>query len=207
MKKGTVGALALLASMALTACGEDPLSVNSGDISQAEAAAIAEFLLSSTYQNAFSTVQTSPEGPQLVPFSFETRADLDAPCPLGGSVAISATVSISGDTELEGGSISMSMTQVHSACAAQQEDTGIQFTLNGNPNIVAAFDASSDAAGQMSVSGSLDGALGWETAEGSGNCVIALSYTASGNENAGAINASVSGSVCGLSVSQDMQVG
>mgnify|MGYP003573483402 FL=1 len=207
MKKGTFGALALLASMALTACGEDPLSVNSGDISEAEAAAIAEFLLSSTYENAFSTVQTSPEGPQLVPFSFSTQADLDAPCPLGGSVAISAAVTISGDTELEGGTISMSMTQVHSACVARQESTGIQFTLSGNPNIVASFDASSDTSGQMSVSGGLDGALGWETAEGSGNCVIDLSYTASGNENAGAISASVSGSVCGVSVSQDMQVG
>jgi len=207
MKKTTLGAWTLIATMALGACGEDPTVVNSGNLTEAEARAIAEFLLSSTYDNAFSSVQGAPDGPQAVPFNFTTQVDVTAPCPLGGVVDISATATISGDTEQEGGSIEMNMTEVHQDCMAEQEGTGIQFTLNGHDDVVASFSATSTPSGDMTVSGSLVGGLDWMTANGEGTCVINMSYSASGNELTGPVSATVTGSICGVEVAQELLVG
>jgi len=200
-------ALALVAVLAVGACGDDPAAVNTGNLSDAEAAAIAEFLLTSTYTNVYAAAQPSPTGPQAVPFSFSSQTDVSAPCPLGGTVDISANITISGDTEVEGGTIAADMTEVHNSCWAEQEGTGIQFTLSGKPNVVASFDADSNAAGDVSVSGSLDGVVNWETASDKGTCVIEMSYSASGNQLTGAATATVTGSVCGMSVSQEVIVG
>lgn len=207
MKNAKSTATALVATLLLGACGEDPAAVNTGNLSDAEAAAIAEFLLTSTYTNAYSAAQASPTGPQAVPFSFSTQTDVNAPCPMGGTVDISAHITVSGDTEVEGGTIAVDMTEVHNSCSAEQEGTGIQFTLTGKPNMVASFDAESTTAGDVSVSGTLDGTLDWITANDEGTCLIDISYSASGNELTGTASATLTGSVCDVSVSQAVTVG
>jgi hypothetical protein len=208
MNRSTLAALTLLVcSITMTACDDDPAGLNSGDLSDAEAAAIAEFLLSSTFDGALATLDSPFGGPQPVPFSFETQADGEVACPLGGSIAFSATILLEGDTEIEGGSISISTTQVHDACKAEQEGTGIEFTLTGKPNIVTTFEASVDPAGAMGIHGSMDGTVAWESGDRGGDCVIGLSYTGSGDETTGTATASVSGAVCGVSVSRELEVG
>ncbi len=207
MKNPKSAAIALAASMLLGGCGDDPASVNTGNISEAEASAIAEFLLTSTYSNAYAAAQPAPTGPQAVPFTFSSQTDVTVPCPLGGTVDVSAHITVSGDTEVEGGSISADMTEVHNSCQGEQDGTGIQFTLTGNPNLVSAFDAESSTAGDVTVTGSLDGTLDWETANDTGTCVIDIEYSASGNEVTGAATATVTGFVCGMSVTQSVQIG
>ncbi|MEJ2203856.1 MAG: hypothetical protein P8170_07085 [Gemmatimonadota bacterium] len=207
MKNGKSPAIVLVATLLLGACGEDPAAVNSGNLSDAEAAAIAEFLLTSTYTNAYSAAQAAPTGPQAVPISGSWQADANVLCPLGGSVDISAHITVSGDTEEEGVTIAVDMTEVHNSCGAEQEGTAIQFTLTGKPNVMASFDAESTTAGDVSVSGTLDGTLDWITANDEGTCIIDISYTASGNELAGTAAATLTGSVCGVSVTRELMVG
>lgn len=207
MKNSKSAAIALVAALVLGGCGDDPAAVNTGDLTEAEANAIAEFLLTSTYSNAASAAQPGPSGPQAVPFTFSSQTDINVPCPLGGTVDISAHITVSGDTEVEGGSISVDMTEVHNSCSAEQEGTGIQFTLTGSPNLVSSFDAQSSATGDVSVTGSLDGTIGWETANDSGTCVVDIDYSASGNELTGAATATVTGSICGVTLTQQVSIG
>jgi hypothetical protein len=207
MKNPKCAAVTLVATLALGACGDDPAAVNTGNISEAEAGAIAEFLLTSTYSNAFAAAQPAPTGPQAVPITFSSQTDVSVPCPLGGTVDISAHITVSGDTEVEGGTISVDMTEVHTSCSAEQDGTGIQFTLTGKPNLVSEFDAQSGATGDVSVIGSLDGTLAWETANDSGTCIVDIDYSASGNELTGAATATVTGFICGVSLTQEMSIG
>lgn len=207
MKNPKSAAIALVAVLGLGACGDDPAVVNTGNLSEAEASAIAEFLLTSTYTNAYAAAQPAPTGPQAVPFTFSSQTDVNVPCPMGGTVDISANITVSGDTEMEGGSISVDMTEVHNSCSAEQDGTGIQFTLTGNPNVTSSFDADSGATGDVSVTGTMDGTLAWQTANDSGTCVIDISYSASGNEVTGAATATVTGSICDVSVSQSVSIG
>lgn len=207
MKNPKSAAIALVAALALAGCGDDPAVVNTGDLTEAEASAIAEFLLTSTYSNAYAAAQPAPTGPQPVPFTFSSQTDVNVPCPLGGTVDISAHITVSGDTEVEGGTISVDMTEVHNSCSAEQEGTAIEFTLTGSPNLVSSFDAESGATGDVSVTGSLDGTLAWETANDSGTCVVDIDYSASGNELTGAATATVTGSICGVSLTQSVQIG
>ena len=145
MTRRTFGALALSLSIGLAACGDSGTDVGTDSLSEAEAAAIAQFIMSNTI-TAANSAQSSPDGPAMAPYTFESEVDFDAPCPLGGSVDVAATVSVSGDTEIQGASIAMAMTQVHKSCVGQHEETGQQFPLNGNPDLTVQFAVDTDAA-------------------------------------------------------------
>jgi hypothetical protein len=206
MTRRTIGVLALATSLGLGACGDSGVDVGTDELTEAEAAAIAQFIMSSTI-TAANSAQASPEGPAMAPYNFESDVDFDAPCPLGGSVGVAAHVSLSGDTEVQGGVVTMAMTQTHKNCVGQSEETGQQFTLNGNPDLSAEFSVASDAEGNIDLSGSFQGSLAWETDGRSGACDISMTFTGSGNQLSGAGSSSVSGSVCGVSVTEEVALG
>jgi hypothetical protein len=206
MTRRTFGLLALAASLGLGACGDSGVDVGTDELTESEAAAIAQLIMSSTIAAA-NSAQASPEGPAMAPYNFESDVDFDAPCPLGGSVGVAAHVTVSGDTEVQGGLIAMAMTQTHKSCVGQSEETGQQFTLNGNPNLAAEFRVESDAESNIELSGSFQGAIAWESDGRSGSCDISMTFTGSGNQLTGASSSSVSGSVCGVSVTEEVVVG
>ncbi len=59
---------------------------------------------------------------------------VDLLSPFGGSVSPSGPTHIAGDTETEELGVSLSPVTVHQDCVAVDEETGLEFTLNGQPN-------------------------------------------------------------------------
>ena len=101
----------------------------------------------------------------------------------------------------------MAMTEVHKACVAQHEETGQEFTLNGNPDLTVQFRLETDAEGNLGLTGSFDGSIGWETEGRRGGCDVQMTFTGSGNQSTGVGSSTVSGSVCGVSVDEVVAVG
>jgi hypothetical protein len=191
--------------LGLVACGDSGTEV--GDqLTEAEAAAIAEFIMTSTL-DATNSAQASPEGPSMAPYNYESRVELSAPCPHGGTVDVAADVTISGDTEIPGGVIAMNMVEVHKSCVGQDEETGQMFTLDGRPDLTVDFTLESNAAGDMGLGGSFLGRIAWQTEGRSGECEIDVTFTGSGSQATGASSGSVSGSVCGVSVTEQFLAG
>lgn len=206
MTRTTYGALALLASLGLVACSDDGTGTGSDQLTAEEAAAIAEFVMTHT-MDAASQAQASPQGPMAAPYTYESQVDFNAPCPLGGSVDVSGTVSVRGDTEIPGGTVGMAMVEVHNRCVGQDEATGQTFTLDGKPDLTVQFTMESDAEGNMDLSGSFQGVLAWQTEGRGGDCEFSLTFSGAGSQATGASSGSVSGSVCGVNVSEQFVAG
>ena len=62
------------------------------------------------------------------------KVAVDLPSPFGGSVSPSGPTHIAGDTETEEPGASLSPATVHQDCVAVDEEPGLEFTLNGQPN-------------------------------------------------------------------------
>ena len=58
-----------------------------------------------------------------------------------------------------------------------------------------------DPAGNFMVSGSYAGALAWQSDGRSGRCGIDLDFSASGNQSSDSGSVSMSGTICGQSIS------
>jgi hypothetical protein len=197
-----VGVLTLAAMVVTSGC-ESSTEVGT-ELADIQVQALAEVLLLTTFQSA----QSGPAavGAQLVPVNFEQQVEADVPCPLGGMLGVVAAVSITGDTESEGGEISYSQTQSHVGCVVESED-GTRFTLDGSPSVTAGFTISNDGLGNLDVDGSMDGGIGWAMDGLSGTCQIDLAFVGDGSEADGTWSASLTGSVCGVSITRTASVG
>lgn len=204
--KRSMFAVITAASVGLAACGEDATSPENTNLTQAEAEALATILLTQSYENT-QGAEPVAGGPQAGPVNLETTVDFSAPCPLGGSVAVSADITIIGDSELEGGTIDYTMTQTHQSCVAQDETSGMTFTLNGNPNMTTEVTFENDGLGNLAIDGTVQGNIAWSKEDKSGTCAITLSFTGSGNQTSGVGSSTASGTVCGVSVSEQLTVG
>lgn len=120
-------------------------------------------------------------------------------CPEGGSATVNASIDDGGGT---GTSVSMTITQGFSNCKATSSQ-GRQWTFNGNPNLVSTFSGTSnEQTGAFSFSGTQKGGITAASNLGSGACTWDVTYSMSGNDITGALSGSVTGTVCGRSVSQ-----
>lgn len=70
------------------------------------------------------------------PLSVSRRIDVEAPCPLGGTVAIEGTFDFSVDGETQSGSLETEATMVHRDCGVRLEEGSL--TLNGEPDLTVA---------------------------------------------------------------------
>ena len=119
-------------------------------------------------------------------------------CPNGGTTTINATVDDGGTTN----SVSMSFTQRFSDCKATSS-SGRVWTFNGNPNIVTTFTGTSnETTGAFSLSGSQTGGIIAASNLGNGACSWDVDYSMTGNDLTGAFSSTVTGTVCGRSISQ-----
>lgn len=123
-------------------------------------------------------------------------------CPNGGTATVNASI----DDGNTGTTVTMSITQGFSNCKATSSQSRL-WTFNGNPNIVSTFTATSnEQTGAFSFSGTQKGGITASSDLGSGACSWDVTYSMSGNNNTGQFSGSVTGTVCGRSVSQSVSV-
>jgi hypothetical protein len=195
--------VACAAVLGVAACGESATDVL-GDLTQAEAAALAEVVGATLLTSAVEVPTEDPEGgPAAAPFSGSGSIDAEAPCALGGTVSVSGTLSYEGDDETGEVEADLAVTQVHHGCVAESQD-GTRFTLTGAPQIAATLSLLVSE-NTLSMTGSYAGAVGWETDGREGTCSIDIEFSIDMSGESGA--ASMSGSVCGADVSHSLNVG
>ena len=202
--KFPIRTLALLAALAIGACGgDDPVSTT--NLSEAEAQELAGAILTQGFSQAMTLNAGPPaqsaDGPQMV--TFNETVEVTADCPLGGQLSLDGNASGDIDDQTGAGTIEYTMTLVHSGCVVPG-DQGTQFTLTGNPSLVFTFDITTDGGDNTSFSGGFDGAVSFSTSDADGSCAMAYSF--SGDTSADGFSFSTSGTVCGIDVSQNLTI-
>lgn len=198
--------MALIASVGFAACGESS-DLEMGELTEAEAQDLAGVVLFAVFSGTGSVPQPTQgvNGPQAVPFEFTAELETEVECPLGGVVAVTADVAVSGDTDTEAAVIDYSMTQVHDACVVMSENER-QFTLWGAPSLGVELFVESNGLGVVEWSGSIQGAVDWVTDGREGTCTVALEFGGF-QEGDAAVSAELAGTVCGFTISQSVSIG
>ena len=201
-----VRALALLGVVATAACGDDPTGATT--LTEVEAQQLASAVLATAF-SVFGTAQAGAplqaNGPALVPYESSYSWEGTVNCPGGGSVTAEATVTSSGDYETGESLVEMAFTQVHTDCVVQ---SGAQpFTFDGSPSVVVEITYETDGQGSASFSGGIDGGLGYAYDGNTGTCTIDYNYTGTMDLEAGSSSYSLTGSVCGVSMSYQYNIG
>ena len=194
-------AIALM--VAAAACDDSPTNV--GDLSQAEAEALAEVVGAQVINGALGASQqgTAAAGPAAVTVNYEESVSFTGACELGGTVSMDADLQGQMDDETGEGTLSFTLIQIHDGCVGESED-GTVFTLYGAPSVTAQLDM--EVGGEMfAIDGSYDGAVDWTTGDDrEGTCTIDVMFSMdmNGATQSGAV--SMQGSVCGIDFSKSV---
>ena len=138
---------------------------------------------------------TPPVG-NLAVVTFNQSVD----CPNGGSMSLAASI----DENATTGAFSMTMTQGFSGCKSASSN-GRVWTFNGKPNIVSTFNGTDNpTTGAFTLNGTQKGGISFSSNLGNGACDFDVTFSMSGNETTGQFTGSMSGTVCGRSVSQSL---
>jgi len=199
-------ALILMTALTFAACG-DSTGVTGDVLSEDEAAQLATAILASAM--ATTEGQDGPVmagGPQAAPISLSFDVDFEAECELGGTVSVEASLDIEGDDEVEGGRVEYAMRQVHDGCVVASEE-GIVFTLHGAPDVEGTVVIESDGLGALTVVGTLEGRVEWESEGRSGACPMLLAFGGAANETAETGEFAVEGSICQVDIDYSASIG
>jgi hypothetical protein len=192
----------LVAGVAFAACGEtDPIP---SELTEAEAEDLAGVLMLATFDATSGESGLAPAGPAATPYTYDASLSTDVQCPLGGVVAVTADVTVEGDTESEAATVDYSMTQVHDGCGVVSENDR-EFTLWGAPGLELDLLVASNGLGVVEWGGTVTGAIDWETDGREGTCEVALEFEAR-LEVEVSLDASLAGVVCGFDVSRTFSV-
>ena len=192
--------------LALVACGGDDSPTEPLDaLTRAESTALVGIVVYQT-TSAFEALDTGGPGSAMVPASGPARQAGAVPIAgtvpraLGGTVAVGGTVSQMGDGGDGNVTLSAALTLAHAACVARDEDTGIVFTVNGDPELAVGFElAFTETA--ITYSGSIKGSVRWATDDDrSGRCSIDVDVSVA--IGADAVNANITGEACGNGVDE-----
>jgi len=201
----SVRLLALIAVFTAAACSEDD-GVTPGDLSEAEAQALAGVILTQAFTSTAS-ISTSPAqaagGPARVPVTFTRSVQTTVSCPLGGDVGVDATFDYAGDTDTEAAQVDFTITQVHNGCVVSANN-GTRFTLDGSPDLELTITIMSDADG-ADWDGGIGGSIDWLTSDREGTCQIGLEF--GGSVESQTVSFTMAGNVCGTSVDQTLNIG
>ena len=209
MTRHRLGSLGLAAAVSLAACGDgdditSPEGLNAAQVQALAAAVFGQaFAIYTTLPTGMSSTAGIP-GPQAATVNQTLEATV--PCELGGSVAVAAGVNGTVDDVTGAADLDYSVQQDYDQCTVSGGQDN--FTLDGTPGVTHTAQMSSDGMGNANISGLITtgtGALAWSTGGRSGACAIALGYTGSSSA-VGAASFSISGTVCGITVSQDLNV-
>lgn len=192
MTKRTIVA-ALAAVLTLSACGDStaPAAIQ---LTDAQAEDLMEALALVGGATAFS--QQAAEYRASATQLLTMTVDQTDACPNGGTYRMQGT--FTGNDA--GTSATAAITQSYNACKAMSSND-VLWTFNGAPNIVINFTMTSNpTTGAFTMNGTQKGAIDASSSVGSGRCAIDLTYSMQGNDNTGAMNMSVTGSVCGRTI-------
>ena len=197
MLRKSLASVVLTGALALGGCS-DGIDLE-GELNADEAAALAEVLFAQTYSSTQSQADGSADAMGGVPYG-----PITAPCPLGGSVEISGDIE---STQGEVTTIDYTVTQVHDDCQVRADRIDRVFTLNGDPNVSLDYTWVFGPEGGVEVDGGMNGSVQWETDGRGGTCALAVEFTFNGSFSEGGGSGSVTGSVCGIGVSQETTIG
>ena len=194
--------LAVVAAVALTACGDgnapDPIQLTEAqaedmlDALSAAGAFETELSVASAARTANATALA------LVAAAITNTVDASAPCPDGGTAGIKGTATANDDFSV----ISANVTQTFSNCKSTSS-AGTLWTFNGAPSIVSTMSMTTNqSTGAFTLAMTQRGALDVVGPDASGRCVIDLTLDASGNDIAGTGTITISGTVCGVTITQ-----
>ena len=204
MNRMHVRCAAIALIVAAGACDESPTNV--GDLSQAEAEALAEVVSSQVIDGAFGASQrgSSASAPAAATVNYEESVSFTGECELGGTVSIDADYEGEMDDETGEGTLSFVMTQMHDGCMGEADD-GTVFTLDGAPSVTAELDM--EVAEEMfAFDGSYNGAVDWATGDRDGTCTIDVTFSVDLNGGMQSGSASMQGSVCGIDFSKSLSI-
>jgi hypothetical protein len=204
MNRTHVRGTALAMLLAVAACGDSATEVV-GDLTQAEAAALAEVV-------AGTVISTFDEGgpmagPALGPAlaTLSQQVSFEGPCEFGGTVAVAGELDIVTDDETEElTSLEYTVTQVHNGCVGESQD-GLRFTLTGAPNVTANFLVETEG-DLIAMNGGYSGAVDWSTDGKSGTCTLSVEFSLDLNLGSESASASMAGTVCGVNFSESVTV-
>jgi hypothetical protein len=185
--------------LALAACGDNPVGVNSGDeLSDAEIQAVFN-----AFGGAFSNVDASAhvvapaEGIQMADIQVDQSVDVSTQCALGGGIALSGSVKGTVNDETYASNLVMEVGVGFDACGVPSDE--VTLTVDGDVDFYAAVVIGE---GSFSTEGWQRGGFDFTTDDGrSGSCAINIDFDASYTEGESA-QSNVSGEVCGRSASQ-----
>lgn len=208
MKRSKVCILAVTALLAAAACDD---ATGPGDaLTQAEANALAEIILGQTLaageEGGFATQTVANPLLAAAPVSIDRETTVSLSCPLGGSFSAARTVSGTVDSETGAMDLSIALVQTHDGCGVRSAESGTEFTLDGAPNITSTQDFTTDGTGAFTLDGAMSGAVDWASGDRAGRCEISLEYAGSG-DGQGGFSMSLSGTMCGVTVSDQVSVG
>lgn len=202
----------LALTVPLVACGGDDGVGFSGDpLTEEEAEAMAQIVMSqglSASEDAFAAAAPAAVAASI---PIDESVEVEAECPLGGSFGVSGSVEGDVDLELENVDVTYSFVHTHSSCGVPHEGTGIEFTLDGDPNITHSYDLTVVDGTSAELSGTVGGAVDWATDDGrSGSCPIDIGIDVSGfsltETQTGSVSVAVDGVVCGAEISRSVNV-
>lgn len=203
---GAVGRLGLGAtSLALlVGCGGDPVAPGGDDLSQAEAAAIAEFMSGAAFDGwrfdegegaAASAAPTARASVSGEPIQFDVTIDAESFCPVDGTVSVAGLFAGTIDGETQTGTVALGIVVSADGCTFPAEET--VFTVDTSPDLQMEGDFAWEAGqpvGEQTFS--YAGGIEWTAEDGrSGTCTIDLQVTR--DEDGTLVE---SGSACGVSI-------
>ncbi len=187
----------VISVLAVSACSDDgPTGTDSGDqLTDEEIQA-----LFNTFATAFSSLGVAGAAagapPARATISISQSFDVDAPCPAGGTIDTSGSVSGSIDDETFASDLSFILTFNPMGCAVTTASGSV--TIDGDPSIQLIID-SVTSEGLISLSGSQVGGIRFTSSDGrSGSCALNVDFTSSVNLMSQAVTTTTTGTVCGV---------
>ena len=200
--------LPVVVSLALLsgACFDDGSSPEEGELTEAEAEALAALILDFGFQAGLEAQGGSaPAGPRPTPHSFEFERTEE--CEVGGLMTAEVSGQLEGDMETLDLDADIQIVLTPEDCGLRDEDSGQVFTIDGAPNLNSHWTISVSGGQSWTADGTLEGTIDWETEGRRGACRIDLDFEAGGEVETPTGTGSMSGTVCGAEVNETITVG
>ncbi len=190
----TLLAAALLVGVA--ACSDDPTGPDDA-LTAAERALLAQSLFAFGFEATATDPPSADAGP--VAADFDVEIDLTVQCPVAGSLDISGSLDGTVDEQTGDLAFDYELTQVHASCVVRSDDGSVELRIDGEPGTTLAYSISASE-GAYDASGTLEGGVRYTSGDRSSVCTADLAWSGSGEVD-GSGSFSLSGSICGTSVS------
>ncbi len=195
MRKMSTTLIGLTTALTLTvvACGDSLTGVTSGDeLSSTEVAAVLAALGS-----AFETVGAQA-APSQAAISVNTDFDVTVECE-SGTLKVSGSVAGTFDDETFESDLSTTVRWEPNACVVSDESTGKTFTVDGAPRVELVLDITTTLE-SVTVSGTQEGGFSYTSSDGrTGSCAMDVTFSIVTTESS--VDATVTGTICGLAAS------